>query len=123
MAAPLSALACPRCGRDRVETRDAIGRPRLRCPDCQGVVLAPAVPTAPLHRQSAMDSRSLAWPSALEAAHLADRVAAAARGRSSLPPLHCRDCGVELPRSGARGRPRVHCEDRAACRARTRGAA
>lgn len=30
-------LACPRCGAARVETRDALRRPRLRCPDCQGV--------------------------------------------------------------------------------------
>lgn len=57
----------PVCGNDGVPlviTRDAIGRPRYRCPDCQGVNTTP-VPAgleAPLHRQHASSSRALAWP-------------------------------------------------------------
>lgn len=54
---------CRGCAAPLVITRDAIGRPRYRCPECQGVV--PADANGGLrehhHRQTATDSRSLTW--------------------------------------------------------------
>ena len=54
---------CPDCSATRVITRDAIGHPRIRCRQCQGVNLTRPAPgtIGHLHRQTALDSRSLAW--------------------------------------------------------------
>jgi LSD1 subclass zinc finger protein len=100
-------MTAPRCGDCRaalVITRDAIGRPRYRCPVCQGVNMTPYPKglQGNGHRQTALDSRALGWPPPL--------VPLTAHGR-------CRECGEDLT-TGGRGRPREHCEDGAACRRR-----
>lgn len=104
---------CPRgCGDRLVLTRDAIGRARPRCPTCQQVNTRPmdAGTVGVQHSQAALDSRALAWP--LPALR---RGIAAPTAR---PPIRCRACGVELPRTGRPGRPRTMCADRAACQRR-----
>jgi hypothetical protein len=63
-----SSPRCEGCAVALVVTRDAIGRPRYRCPQHQRV----APPTEntgvdlPLHNQTVMSSRDLAWPGPLD---------------------------------------------------------
>jgi hypothetical protein len=98
--------SCGNCRATLVVTHDAIGRPRYRCPTCQGVNTTP-VPKGLQgngYCQTALDSRALEWPGPL--------VPLTAHGA-------CRDCGADLT-TGSRGRPREHCEDRAACGRRAR---
>lgn len=65
-------VPCARCGATLVLTRDAIGRPRPRCPQCQQVNTTPMAAgiVGTQHSQSAADSRSLPWPRPRLAAHV-----------------------------------------------------
>jgi phage FluMu protein Com len=86
---------CTTCPALLVETRDAIGRPRLRCPDCQGVnrTPEPAGTVGPRNRQLSANSHELRW---------------SPRVRT------CVRCDAPLPVQ-AMGRPRKHCVDATAC--------
>lgn len=117
----LRPILCEDCGKPKVVTRDAIGRPRHRCPDCQGVnTTVPAAGTVGhLHRQTATDPHSLAW----ELEHSATSVVKVQPSRSRtapLPEIRCRECGAVVPRIAKQGRPRTRCEDPDACRTRAR---
>lgn len=104
---------CDTCGTQLLVTQDAIGRPRERCPQCQGVVREPmeAGVVAPLHRQTATCMAELAWD--LTPA----KVLSTVRGQR-----RCVDCGTALP-SQATGRPRLRCGHRVGCLERQRGVA
>jgi hypothetical protein len=57
------ATHCAHCAGPLVVTRDAIGRPRYRCPDCQGVntTVEPAGTVGPTHSQTATSSTLRSW--------------------------------------------------------------
>jgi len=109
------------CGTRMVVTRDAIGRPRRRCPDCQGINTAVPAPgtVGHLHRQTAMDPHSLAWDLD-DSAPAVPKVEPSPSRTAPLPDIHCRECGAVVPRTAKQGRPRTRCEDRDVCRARAR---
>ncbi len=103
-----SSNPCSTCGTPMLVTQDAIGRPRERCPQCQGVVREPmeAGVVGPLHRQTATCKAELAW-------ELRGSVA------TPRPVRHCLDCGTGLP-AQTLGRPRQRCADRDSCQQRQR---
>ncbi|MBX3173301.1 MAG: hypothetical protein KF709_02760 [Gemmatimonadaceae bacterium] len=109
-----STKPCPRCGTWLSITHDAIGRPRERCPQCQGVNREPeaAGTVGHLHRQTAKGPHDLGWDRALAVVPAADPVVA----------RRCDRCAAPLPVQ-ITGRPRLRCADRHACDQRARGAA
>ena len=111
---------CPTCAAALVITHDAIGRPRTRCPHCQGI----APPSAnvgvqgPRYRQTAMSSGTLAWPMPGEArAHSAPVVR---RMKSAV--TACRRCGAPIDQVPGPGRARLRCVDSTGCTVRVRAA-
>lgn len=59
----MNPATCGGCGSPLTITRDALQRPRYRCPECQGIAPvedAPGIYGHP-HRQTAADSRALGW--------------------------------------------------------------
>lgn len=126
---------CALCGTALVITFDALNRPRHRCPTCHGAVTtpidagtvarvatpAPGLAKVPPSRQQlqrlVLTARPVYGPG-----HPAQ---AAARARTQTPAQterRCDRCGAALP-AQARGRPRLRCEDKRACHARTPEAA
>ncbi|MHB1297267.1 MAG: hypothetical protein ACYC0B_01960 [Gemmatimonadaceae bacterium] len=100
-------------------TRNAIGRPRYRCPQCERVVARPAPkPWEPvLHPQTGMSSAELEWPAP------EDTPAPNVIARPRLPKAavtQCRKCGAPLVQKPGVGRPRLQCADVRTCTARVR---
>lgn len=108
-----SSERCPKCGTQMLTTLDAIGRPRDRCPSCQGVVREPmeAGVVGSLHRQTATCKAELHW----------DLTQTAPKAKY-LASLRCIDCNAELPAQST-GRPRQRCAKRIPCLQRQRGVA
>lgn len=123
-----TAQPCAMCGTALKITFDALNRPRHRCPTCHGVVETPIdagtvarVATPAPGLASVRPSRQQLQRLVLTARPvlLPDRV----RAVPAAAVRRCQACGAELPRQTGRGRPRLFCEDKRACAARTRGVA
>lgn len=111
MADPV--LCCGTCRTPLAITRDAIGRPRYRCPDCQGLAPVAAHVDETGRHQSATGAGSSEWPSPEPpegAVWLRDDGSARAVRR-------CVVCHVPLP-VAVLGRPRRTCANRQECAAR-----
>lgn len=130
-----TAKPCPVCGAALTITFDALNRPRHRCATCHGIVTTPidagtvarvAVPepglehVAPSREQL---NRLRQTPRPVYGPGHPARAAARAQTQTPAPPeRRCDRCGAVLP-AQARGRPRLRCEDKRACHARTPEAA